>query len=270
MDTGRRGIGILGAALLVLFLGSCQKETPEDRSESRVDRALRLMDRGEHDEAILILEKEAAGERVHQLLASAYAARAGVRVQDYWGFVVGYRSLLKEEKPLTLPGLDLKILPEGTAREARELLERINSSLAEFARVRQRAEQIPYVKREARPDLHRAVQVLTGLQSRGARLYRAILELILIRSAVDDMGVVIRAWEKKSFDFCSEPFAITVEWMVYSSSLLIEALEDLSVAYPSQAPQLQSWREDLLAGDELVKGLPDLVRKERKRLCGRP
>lgn len=253
---------------LFLFLTSCQKkdESISDQ-ESQTQKAMQLLEKDQFEEAIVILKSEQAKvptDRVRTLLASAYAARAGIKVESYWGTVIGYESLisnsdmkdsgkLKEEISIMLPGL-----PE----EAKKALKNIEPDLITFQKIRRRIESIPSVNVLQRTDLLLALETLQEVASPGARLYRAILGIIVLKSSLDESDRVIRGAVSAERSICAEQIQLGIRWLSFNYQILQGTLFDISQAFPSQKNEIENIKRniglvdaDLPQKTQLVMGL---------------
>lgn len=239
---------------LVAGLQACTaREDDKSSSESRLNQATEHIDKSEYSEAIAILEdlkSSDASEKVRMVLASAYAGRAGVKVENYWGFVVTYKPLLKGEsergeEPLD-PLVDVSLIPQSAPKEVREGLRRLNENMREIMRIRRRIERIPHITREQRLDLQRGVNALDGVATQGGYLYRAILEVVLLRSSLDEVvSLASNLLDDPGASACTSKARKFVEWLRYSQGTLGNTLKDLGGAYPNDRDNLEKIRRQI-------------------------
>ena len=180
-------------AVIALGLGACEPKKEKSYDHDPLDSQYRMIDRGDYDGAIRELEAMLQGQntpRVREALASAYAARAGLFIENYWGFLVGFRApLLNVDRVNAGPTVTRarKILTqlngdaEPTNRNAFGQLARFFGTLEIWA---DRIDKLPVVRGNARADLERALMVLDGTPSPGGRLYRALLGLVAFKSDI--------------------------------------------------------------------------------------
>ena len=222
----------------LLILSSCQKKDDRASDDTQFRKANAYIDKGDYDSAISILsamKTDSSEPKVSIALASAYAGRAGVKVEKYWNFVVGYQPLMnRKPDPDEPPAIDISSLPGPLPKEALQLVKNLNQNIQEFNRIQKKAALIPYVAYAQRPDLVKAIEALTDVETQGAHLYRAILELVLLKSAIEDAARLANHWAKNKFDLCSPDISKTSEWVTYSLHISDQILSDLRGAFPSR------------------------------------
>lgn len=230
----------------LLALVSCQNKADQESEDVQLQRATRNIDKGEYNDAIQSLQTlktKSTNPKVVMTLASAYAGRAGIKVDQYWGFVVGYESLLpefadsdkvKSQKYAISSQWIAKIPSEQDRKSAEEL----NKILVQMDGILARIERIPYVAREHREDLHTAVSELSELKTQGSALYKAILEVILLKSAIEDTRTIFESLRQKGSN-CERSGQELLTWVKYSWQLLTQIFEDVAVAYPSKKESIE-------------------------------
>jgi hypothetical protein len=235
------GLAIFTVAILGLQgLSACQNSS-SSRAQDPLAKQYQHIDRGEYSEAIHELTDLAARDprpEVLVTLASAYAARAGVKVAQYWGFVVGFKTPLLKANDFGAPAP----AAFADAPEAQGLANLITL----WGRYQVRIDAIPVVRGSAHADLTSAVEVLARVQTPGGRLYRAILDLILFKSAVvaeekplKEAGAMLtKVARGESEPFCSFDFTAFANQTRQISYHLGETLNDLSIAFPEQSATL--------------------------------
>lgn len=272
----------LGALTILLILGGCQKDTAEPHRDP-IDEKYQLIDRGDYDQAIQELQDLSATDTrpsVRVALASAYAARGGIRVEKYWGFVVGF------EAPLLPPGA---IPSNATAESLQKIVKQakgdvdprdmkalggVVNALAVWDRYKDRVDAIPVVTGSALQDVKRAIDVLATVQTPGGRLYRAILNLIMFKSYITASQGLWDQFNKIIGDvlagniqvLCQFNFDQILDWLNPITYHLLETLNDLMIAFPDD-------HKDFENACDIIKGVygavQDAVNELRqKRTCG--
>src|SRR5688572_19595078 len=105
MRKSRFSLFLLALALLL----SCKEKKADDRN--RINEGYNRIDQTQYDGAIeyfLELQKTDPREQVRIALASAYAARAGVRAEGFWDFTQMLKGPTVTEKDLKLQHVYLK------------------------------------------------------------------------------------------------------------------------------------------------------------------
>lgn len=271
-----------GLLISVLMLAGCQNDSTEALRDP-LDRGYQLIDRGEYSQAVRELQELSRNDlrpAVKVALASAYAARGGVRVSDYWGFVIGFDAPLVA--PGTLPTNATIDSLQKIAKQAKgdidprdvKALGGIVNALAVWERYKDRVDAIPVVSGAALQDVKVAVETLSQVQTPGGRLYRAILNLILFKSYVtaskglwdefnDILGEILNG---RIEVLCQFKFEQMLTWLSPITYHLSETLKDLMIAYPEE-------KKDLQVALALVQGVYDLTQDaitelRKKRVCG--
>jgi hypothetical protein len=178
------------------------------------------------------------------VLASAYAARAGVKVQSYWGFVIGYEALLPEATKKTSDLAQEQFFHAETVQALSKvidpkLVEQINTGFVQLNAIMSRIEKIPYIDHDKRVDIQAAVKELSSVKTEGASLYKAILEIVLLRSAVGDIRDRVTHMTSKNISICQDDGQELMTWIQYSYKLLENLLADAGDAYPSRKPDIE-------------------------------
>ena len=257
---------LLIAVLLMASL-SCQGQKASDRDP--LADSNQKIDRGDYDGAIAALEElqtKDARPVVKSALASAYAARAGLKVEKLWNFVKTLNSPpITEESVKSSPDfLQSKDLISKNAlilgKNSESELDQLAKSMAAFQSYRQKIESLPYIALEKRHDLKRGAAVLKGAETKGAHLYRAILNLVYLRSDLQDgfkywedvntelkkLDLVDRKNPKNKLILCSIKISEFQDWLVGQFEQITEISEDIRFAFPSKA-------NEMIAFDKSVK-----------------
>lgn len=132
-----------------------------------------MLDHRQYDEAIQYFAELAQKDSHYQVKlawASAYAARAGVKIENIYNFVTA--------RPGDIPTLNLRTTTSYDQQVA-ELLRNLARYSAVWAK-------IPSVSKSAREDLQSAVNVLRGEEIPGVHLYSATLQAVILKSVVDE------------------------------------------------------------------------------------
>jgi hypothetical protein len=231
----------LVALISLLLLCACQKDRG-DGAKDPLDEGYQLIDRGDYSTAIhklRTLSLKDSRPAVRVALASAYAARGGIRVGDYWGFVIGF------EAPLVPPG----------------------------SRYKDRVDAIPVVRGTALTDLKLGVETLATVQTPGGRLYRGILNLILFKSYITASGnfwvefnkVIEELVSGNTTVLCQFDFDELLKWLEPISYHLIEAMNDLVIAFPEDHKELEGARDLIQA--IYIATLDAVSELRQKRSC---
>lgn len=222
-----------------------------------------------NSEAIELLEKEKIqrpAERTQILLASAYANRAGIKVDKFWGFLVGFDNLLKSSKFFagTDLGADTKEVLEDLPVEIRTAMKGINVNLRDLQKIRTRLEQIPIVNEDQQKDVLLAIDSLETTKTSGARLYRAILELIMLRTAAENGYQLFVEISKKPKLDCNENITQALNWIEYTNNIFQNLLADVLVAFPTQEKEIARMQVQSV---DLLKNLAAESKKAKGLLC---
>lgn len=219
---------------------SCQsKEEPVAR-DTRLNEGSKLIDEGKYDEAIEYfhgLLQSDAHHHVKLALASAYAAKAGVKIEQIYSFV-NVRNLKVETVHLTGLSVD-------------EQTQNLMKSLMRYA---DQWQKIPAVSSESRVDLAKGLAVLSGESVPGARLYAATLRVVLLKSVVNEG---IGQWKQlKGKKFCSEVIQPYFNWALNLLDHLILLSRDLQGAYPEQSEEFAAHERELKYLQEEAEVVP--------------
>lgn len=233
--------------VVTLSLLACQsKEEPLTR-ESRLSKGHQLIDQGRWDEAIEYLtklEQQDPHLHVRLALASAYAGRAGVRIEKIYSFVV-VRNLQPTAVSLAAVRVDQK---------TQELMQSLGRYAAQW-------EKIPEVKASGREDLTQGLQVLADQPEAGARLYAATLRVVLLKSVVNE-GLL--NWQVvRSQKICSDIVQPYYEWALQLLEHLIVISQDLTSAFPEKKAEFSRYTEDL----QKLKKEAETVPWPQEKIC---
>lgn len=214
---------------LLFFLLSCQSKEEVVTREKSLSRGFSLMDKGNYDEAIQYFTELAAKDphyHVKMALASAYAGRAGVKIEQIYSFIVVKNTNAPE---VTMAGLPVN-------KQTEELL----NTLRRFV---QQWERVPTVSADRRMDLQSALQVLKEVKEPGARLYAATLRVVVLKSLV---GEGLRNWSVRSkAQICTPDLRKYYDWSLRLIDHLVFLSEDLQAAFPEQKKSYEDLHERL-------------------------
>ncbi|WP_413288507.1 hypothetical protein [Bdellovibrio sp. HCB337] len=271
----------LGALAILLMFSGCQKDRNEAPRDP-LDENYKLIDKGDYGQAIQKLQELAVQDprpQVKVALASAYAARGGIRVEQYWGFVVGFKAPLVPAESLKMTGTAESL--QKIAKQAKgdidprdmKALGGLVNTLAVWDRYKDRVDSIPVVQGQALVDLKIAVDTLSMVQTPGGRLYRAILNLILFKSYVTASAQFWTDFNKAIEDviagrievLCRFDFEVLLKWLTPISYHLSETMTDLSIAYPEDSEELLDARAVVQA--VYATTLDAVTELRKKRTC---
>lgn len=261
------------ALLIGLTVAGCGRPGSPENTDTRLNQAARAIDEGRFDDAITAATEVAAAEprneRASLMLASAYAGRAGIRVENFWGFLVGFDGFVDAGgTKLSVDVLGLRKYPLPASTKG-QLLSQFREILAVLMALQKRIFQIPYLELQNREDLRHGIEALKDSESPGARLYRAILLMVLIRSGIEDTQKEMKGLEGDPDPLCNSQAGKSVEWFTYTIAHLLDMVLDLTRAFPNGLKEVVAVKDEItMARDYLfnqaakggVKGL-------REKLC---
>lgn len=256
-----------------LAVAGCGNKTSSENADTRLNQAARAIDEGRFDDAITIASDVVASspkeERAKLVLASAYAGRAGIRVENFWGFLIGFDGFVDEGgTKLSVDVLGLRKYPMP-ANTKGQMLSQFREILAVLMALQKRIFKIPYLELASREDLRLGIEALKDSNSQGARLYRAILLMVLIRSGIEDTQNEMKGLENDPDPLCNSQAGKSVEWFTYTIAHLLDMVLDLTLAFPTGLKDVVAVKDEVtMARDYLfnqaakggVKGL-------REKLC---
>lgn len=251
---------VLSVGSAVLLLAACEARREVDSREP-LEEVHRLIDSGRPAEAAAMAERLARTDsrpEVRTAWASALAAEAGIKVDSYWGFVVGFKAPLLNMEQLESTSVlskarKLLLQLDGRVDLERESeLGRLTEALGHFELFRHRLTSIPVVAPEKRDRVDWALSVLNGNPKSGARLYRAILGFIILRTEIENGFAIWNEFEsrlrqidtdmplsEKNLDIlCALDVSVFARWMSDQISRVDEIARDVVVAYPSKRGEL--------------------------------
>ena len=253
---------------IILLIGvlSCHGQKASDRDP--LSDSYQKIDSGDYDTAIAQLEElqsKDQGPQIKMALASAYAARAGVKIEKLWSFVkalesprISEDSIKKNPNYLQIQDVIVKNKLLLGSR-GQDDLDQGAQAMAAFEDYRVRIEALPYVSVEKRKDLAKASAVLDGATTKGSRLYRAILNLVDLRSSLADgfeywNGVSSELNKLSSTDskntrnkkiLCNVKITEFQGWLQFQLKQLQEITQDIGSAFPSKYQDLKDFDESM-------------------------
>jgi tetratricopeptide (TPR) repeat protein len=231
----------LALILLTFSFVACQPKQESETREKALSRGFAMMDDGKNDEAIEYFAKLAQQDphfHVKLAWASAYANRAGVRIEKIYSFAV-----------LATKTQDFKAQFQGLTfdRQTEELIKNINTYLARW-------NKIPNLNAEARGDLQKALDVLSPDQEPAVRVYAAILRLVLLKSVTAEGFENFRLLSNEKI--CGDQLNGYFDWGLQILNQLAILSEDLEKSFPKNAGPYRETKEKVRRFYALAKKLP--------------
>lgn len=261
-----------GAIFSSVALLSCQSR--EDKEEPSIEQeALNLIKNHQYDEALEKLNLALANnpsDHISQLIASTYAAKAGIFVEDYWDFISAYNTPdLKEQDQDLSQSADyqnlkdiLKKLDSSELSKNSQALDELLKNMTTVKIYAQKIEVIPIVSESQEQDIQNGLNVLESTKSPGAKLYGSLLWLILIRKSLSQ-GIGV--WENsvehlRKIDLlhlnsdanrkiiCDIDQNGFVAWIRNLALAISRVADNLLIAYPSKTDDFaraEAWLQPL-------------------------
>ncbi len=220
----RQGIGLFLLILMTLVSTSCS----DGKSSSRASEAdvfndgFELVEQGQYENAILYFQnvyQKNPTDNALKAWASVYLSRAQVKISSLY--------------------LAFEALPKPGKVNQENILSLIKS-------YQQALEKIPYVQVTARQDLEIASAILKSRNSSSVRLFRAALNLVLLRSAFSDGNSrLMDAHFKLDFDenlqlICKLDWKKLRVWILEWTRFGLEMKQDLNFAFPLKSKSWES------------------------------
>ncbi|UXR66149.1 hypothetical protein EZJ49_07785 [Bdellovibrio bacteriovorus] len=197
--------------------------------ESRLSTGHQLIDQRRYGEAVSYFKKLLQADphpHVKMALASAYAGRAGIRIEKIYTFVV-LRDFQAEA--VSLEGLSLNQQTENLVR-----------SLARYA---EHWKKVPVLSEQGRADVGHAVEVLQQDTNAGVRLYSGVLRVVLLKSVVEQG---LQSWgQVTAQSLCSDQLQPYFQWMLELTDTLIFISRDLQGAFPDRQKEFAKYETEL-------------------------
>ncbi len=186
----------LRAAFFSLVIISCTVQ-PDPTPQDEYDEANQQITNGNFNSAISTmterLNHDPRDKRARLILASAYAARAGIFMKDFIaiGKIVSEKQKQSDESWKNNQGRVydemLKLMSDDQLKDAAETLARVDKTVYQVKEMVATFEMIPSIKSENIYDVQKAVNVLDVEPNYrdGPSLYRGLLRLLLLRAQLD-------------------------------------------------------------------------------------
>lgn len=276
--------GIIYLSLILALFGGCQSR--RQSSSDRLDEAYKKIDQGDCQGSLRILEElkneDPQKPRLNSALASAHAACAGFRVEQLWDFVESLRgSPISEEMIEAQPTTgdykkSVSVYAKFLSSDLKDDVELLGEILGAFNLYRTRIEKLPFVPMEKRPHLEKGIRVLNASSTRGDRLYRATLQLVLLRSELTDIfliwGGVQERLQGLNFEkvddpknqriLCATEIQFFPVWLKSQFTRVREIGADLMIAYPSKSDQYLPFDQVVQSLEEELTRLAQSLKSE--------
>jgi|GEM_PF-4229906 len=250
-----RFLGTIFLIGVLQFGMSCSKKSDLSAVDQKLAQATRLVDQRDYDGAIELCQtvlKAEKNERATRILASAFSGKAGIHVEDYWGFVIGYEGLVgPDQKAFNIPLGGFRLFA-ASSKNLENQAQSLKILLDQLVAIQKRIEKIPYLESSKRVYLNQALDALSESSTRGGRLYRAILAIILVRSGLEDSQKFLGELSVQQNTICIQASAaddskilLLSMNLVNSLGLFINSLKDLSLAFPEGLKDLHSSMPEL-------------------------
>tara|TARA_B110001454_G_C12723292_1_gene436308 strand:- start:17789 stop:18559 length:771 start_codon:yes stop_codon:yes gene_type:complete len=252
------------------MITACHKVSDKTPSEDHVAKATTFIDQGDYSSAIELLEDTMKHEDTYEVrlvLASAYAGKAGIKVENYWDYLVGFDSFAKDKAPEVLEDIITDdMIPEKLDEKSKSQLKNLNDSYKDIQRLEKKVEKVPLIETSNRPYLKKARALLEQTSTASSKLYRSLLTVVLIKSEIQDGKQLLAAWSDASFDPCFSLLPEVSTWSSNVLNLVSEGLDDLGRAYPKDNEQYQAMRTQVnLVSDYSRQALP--YQKSLDKVC---
>jgi len=270
---------LLAAALGLIILVSfgCNRNNSIESNDSQVEEAYQLIDDGQYTQAIDLFRSLMQTDDTPTIrigLASAYAARAGILVQNYWDLIL---PLIKKptdsgnnEQKAKIEKLkvDWKLIILKLPQEAQDTLnaneDNVFKAYENIENIKARFEKIPLLTNlEQVADIATARAIIIDVSSPGAHLYRALLSLILIRfevnSSINHFNLSMESL-KSLVNNCSQELNFWVTHLGSISSLISDLIIDLKIAYPTKSSEIEPFEREFKKQSEISANLNTLFK----------
>ncbi len=232
------------APLILLAIGcGSQKST----NEAPLTRAYRLIDAQRDDEAIEYLDKIIQNEpnpEYQVALASAYAHKAGVRIQKFASLVGDAKKI--SELPHELQFTDNK--DKETSFKVDDFAIALSSLLIKFSKVLTVYAAIPSVNAADSMYLEEAIKIMDSIEKPRPSdgIYRAILRVVQFKHFVAQEMVGPIGNGHQTANGCVLDLKSINYSVVKLGRILVNILDDLTLATPSKAKDLTGQRAQIV------------------------
>lgn len=255
---------------LITALTACHKVSDKSPAEDHVAKATTYIDQGDFSSAIELLEDTIKHEDTYEVrlvLASAYAGQAGIKVENYWDYLVGFDAFAKDKDPEVFPDLvtDDRI-PEKLDEKTKSHLKNLNEHFKDLQRLEKKSSKVPIIQASDRPNIQRARALLEATPTPSSKLYRSLLTVVLIKSEIQDGKQLTAAWSDAKFDPCFPALSGISLWLANALDLVSDGLNDLGKAYPKDNDNYQAMRNEVKKGSEITRQVPS-YQKSAESVC---
>jgi hypothetical protein len=228
------------------------------------EQAHDLIDKQKYDEAIELLtprqQQNPDNIEYALILATAYAGKAGVHVEEIWGFTLGYETpyfkINNFDNEESLKKYQILTQQVSKQNDQKWLMDFLKVVVA-YEAFLQRWQKIPEINDPlALQNLQQAVLILDGAQDKKTSLYNFILRIILFKNKLQDGLNHWQEWQE-SFLIASSSatslndkvvlsqLCIYARWFVDLTVDLEKMINALKISYPSKVPQLNDTLKSL-------------------------
>ncbi len=260
-------------AICIFMAGgiSCQKkETPTVKSEYGY-QLIKSERYGEAIDYFKDLNSKHPSPEYQVGLASAYSGRAGINVDKYWSFTVGYKRISEENfETEVLNKLESfrertkkELSPEETIKE-----KQLAKVLVIFEIISQRFREVPIVDETRIDDVHEALKILEHQENKGVSIFRSILGVVNLRYEIEKGSKSWSDWIDKlsimsGCTYRLRTFSLWAESIVES---LAGVAKDLKNAFPSQILKIDEILQELNQAQKWIEE-QDQASSESDRIC---
>lgn len=252
--------------LLFILLQGCNQSKNKNQQDP-ILKSYQLIDEQRTDEAISLLEgeilKSPEDVKLNITLASAYAHKAGVKLQKLVGIVLQIKKSIENRKKIKREKEKAGTTLAKSSKGFSELLIKINSFIDVF-------ESIPNIDQKDSVYLKHAIFLLSSLGNKLPKkeyLYKAILEVILFKYTLNDTLIEeINENVLLSEQSCKIDYSLLSESMINITKLYIMILIDLSIGtdsnYDEELKIAENSLSELSLNPNVLKDQSDLILKQ--------
>lgn len=237
---------------MLAFLLACHKVANTTPAEDHTAKATTYIDQGDYASAIELLEDTLKYEDTYEVrlvLASAYAGRAGIKVENYWDYLIGFDAFAKNKADDAVPDLlPADSIPEKLDENSKTFLNALNENFKDLQRLEKKAVKVPNITANDRPDIEHARELLKLTHSSSASLYRSLLAVVLVKSEIQEGKAIATTWSEMKFDPCVPTAKRLSSLLSKILDLVSDGLNDLGNAYPDDNANYQTMRADIDKG----------------------
>ncbi len=230
--------------LSIVFIISCFgcNGKKQERRDDTVLNAYRLIDEDRNDEAIELLESALAGDpsnyQYTTVLASAYAHKAGVRIQNLVPVIQKSSELKKLTEDKLKTGLG-----ETVSAKMNEGVLAIASTLIRFSSILETYASVPNISKTQSTYLIHSIYLLNSLGTKIQAediIYRVVLEVILFKYLLAEgfVGEFVEPKVKEEGS-CRIDLGNVNDAIIRTGKLLVDIINDLGFANPKQAEEMK-------------------------------